>query len=116
MRHINGIKIAIIIEIEESGFVCLETWGIEIVAVEEEICGVCVLRHGELKVLQLQEGIVFCVIWDYLILKNETAVEEEFCDSVCFFGDIQPTICSRRILWVICAIWETFLNGKVSEV
>lgn len=55
MRHINGI------EIEDCGSVCLETRGIEIVAVEEEICDVCVLRHGDLKVLQLQEGIVFCV-------------------------------------------------------
>jgi hypothetical protein len=61
MRPINGIEIAIIIEIEECGSVCLETWGIGIIAVEEEICDVCVLRHGELKVLQLQEGIVFCV-------------------------------------------------------
>jgi hypothetical protein len=54
IRHINGIEIAIIIEIEECESVCLETWGIEIVAVEEEICDVSVLRHGELKVLQLQ--------------------------------------------------------------
>jgi hypothetical protein len=69
IRHINGIEIANIIEIEECGSVCLETWGIEIVAVEEEICDVCVLRHGELKVLQLQEGIVFCVF--ETTLKNE---------------------------------------------
>jgi hypothetical protein len=62
ITHINGNEIAIIIEIEECGSVCLETWGIEIVAVEEEICDVCFETRGIESVAITKRDCVLCLL------------------------------------------------------